>query len=85
MNEAADRRRAEQANRSKQEARPGWKGSQIAAQRYLAAVEGQVEALKDIRRTSGEEALRGTVSSGIEALERDAANVRTEIPKIPDK
>lgn len=85
MNEAADRRRAEEANRSKQEARPGWGSSQTAAQKYLAAVEGQVEVLKDIRRTSGEDALRGTVSSGIEALKRDAANIREEIPTIPDK
>jgi hypothetical protein len=85
MTEDADRRRAEAANRNKQAARPGSGSSQTAAQTYLAAVENQVEVLKDIKRTSGEEALRGTVSSGIEALERDAANIRAEIPTLPDK
>jgi hypothetical protein len=85
MGENADRQRAEEANRSKQAARTGWGSSQSAARDYLAAVENQVEVLKDIRSTSGENALRGTVSSGIEALERDAANIRAKIPRLPDK
>jgi hypothetical protein len=85
MNEDADRQRAVEANRRKQEARVGWGSSQTAARAYLTAVENQIEVLKDIRSTSGEGALKGNVSSGIEALERDAANISAEITSLPDK
>jgi len=62
----------------------GWGSSQTAARKFLAAVEHQIEELKDIRRIGGEGALNGNVSTGIEALERDAANIRAEIPTLPD-
>jgi hypothetical protein len=83
MDEDALRQRAVAANRRKQFARRGWGSSQEAAQKYLAAIEYQVEELKEIRRIGGEGALSGNVSAGIEALERDAANVRAEIPTLP--
>lgn len=84
MDNDADHRRARQANYEKQDARRGWGSSQRAGRKYLAAIEHQVEVLKDIRRVSGEGALHGQISAGIEALERDAANVRAEIPTLPD-
>jgi hypothetical protein len=84
MDNDADHQRARQANYEKQDARRGWGSSQRAGRKYLAAIEHQVEVLKDIRRVTGEGALHGQVSAGIEALERDAANVRAEIPTLPD-
>jgi hypothetical protein len=83
MDDDALLERARAANRRKQAARIGWGSSQAAARKFLAAVEYQVEELKDIRRIGGEGALHGNVSAGIEALERDAANIRAEIPALP--
>lgn len=84
MNNDADYQRAREANYKKQVARRGWGSSQRAGRKFLAAIEQQVEVLKDIRRVSREGALDGKVSAGIEALERDAENVRAEIPTLPN-
>jgi hypothetical protein len=83
MDEDPFRQRAVAANRKKQIARRNWKTSQERAWNFLAAIEYQIAELKDIRRIGGEGALNGNVSAGIEALERDAANVRAEIPELP--
>jgi len=84
MSEDALKRQIREANREKQAARAGWGTSKEKAQNYLAAVEHQIEVAKEIRRIGGEGALGGNVSAGIEALKRDAANIRAEIPELPD-
>jgi hypothetical protein len=48
----------------------------------LAAKQAQRDELIAIRNERGEGALRGMVSDGIEAVERDIANIQAEIPTL---
>jgi hypothetical protein len=75
-------RRAAAANRAKQVARKTAWTSQEGGRRYLAAIEHQIAELKEIRRIGGEDALNANISGGIESLERDAAEMRAEIPTL---
>jgi len=76
---------AKEARFRKSQARLGWGTSRQKAERYLAATEYQIRVLKEIRRILGEGGMNGMISSGIEALERDASNVRAEIPTLPNR
>jgi hypothetical protein len=82
MNEDAASRRAKEAADGVRQARPGWGASQERAKDYLDAKVHQLNELKEIQRTDGDGALRGTISSGIEAVERDVANIQAEIPTL---
>jgi len=75
-------RRAVAAADEVREARPGWGASQETAKKYLAAKQHQADELKEIRSIGGDGALHSNVSDGIEAVERDIANIKAEIPKL---
>jgi hypothetical protein len=77
------RQRVKDAADEMRQARAGWGTSQETARNYLAARQHQLDVLEQVKAVNPDLSVGGgRIDDAIEAVARNVADIKTEIPKL---